>query len=260
MQVPADRKGFAVKFTTNPDEIRAAQRLRFEVFNLELNRGLKTAYAEQLDVDAYDSVCQHLIVIDRERGKVVGTYRLLLGSQARRHFGFYAEKEFDLGNLKRLSGEFLELGRTCIHRDYRDQALIELMWRAIAAVVRRESVRYLFGCASVYSTDAEEVSAFFSLLKSRYYAPARFRVQPLPQYRFPRLREEIEAENPVSLFLRLPSLIKAYLRVGARLCGPPALDREFGSADFFLLLDVAELSPELRERFGLAKKGHHAMA
>jgi putative hemolysin len=260
MQVPADRKGFAVKFTTDPDEIRAAQRLRFEVFNLELHRGLKSAYAEQLDVDPYDSVCQHLIVIDRARDRVVGTYRLLLGAQARRHFGFYAEREFDLANLKRLSGELLELGRTCIHRDYRDQALIDLMWRGIATLVRRARVRYLFGCASVYSTDADEVSSFYALLKSRYYAAPRFRVQPLPQCRFPRLREGVAAENPAALFMRLPSLIKAYLRVGARLCGPPALDREFGSADFFLLLDVEELGPEIRERFGLAKKGHHAMA
>jgi putative hemolysin len=252
---------FEVKIATEPDEIEEAQRLRFQVFNLELNKGLRDSYARGLDVDEFDPFCQHLIVRHLKSGDVVGTYRLLFGSQARRHIGFYSEKEFDLTSIKKLDGELLELGRSCARKDYRDRSLIPLMWEAITEQMRKHQVRYVFGCGSLYATGTDEVSAMFALLKNKYYAPDAQRVFPLERCRFQDLAEEIADDNKPALFQKLPSLIKGYLRIGALVCGPPALDAEFGTADFFLLLDFASLKEEYFKRLGMAAvKGSDAPA
>src|SRR5262245_34443461 len=136
---------FEVKIAAQRSEIEAAQRLRFQVFNLELNKGLKSSYEHELDFDEFDPFCDHLIVRDLRSGDVVGTYRLLRGEQARRNIGFYSEKEFDLSRIRQLDGELLELGRSCARKDFRDRSLIPLMWEAIAEQVKKHRVRYLFG-------------------------------------------------------------------------------------------------------------------
>ena len=244
---------FEVKITRDQSEVQEAQRLRFEVFNLEMKKGLESSYGLGLDADEFDSLCDHLIVRDLSTRRVVGTYRLLLGSEARRRFGFYAEREFDLQNIKRLDGELLELGRSCAHRDYRDKPLIQFMWQAIANYVKTHRVRYLFGCASFYTTDPGEVSEFHAFLKTRHYAPEKLRVHPRPEHAFAKRVEEVEVNTNPSLFLRLPSLVKGYLRVGALVCGPPAVDGAFGTTDFFLLLDISRMEREYLNRFGLSE-------
>jgi putative hemolysin len=240
-----------IKITTDQSEIREAQRLRFEVFNLEMNKGLKASYERGLDVDDFDPFCDHLIVRDLPSKEVVGTYRLLLGSRAKKQIGFYSEREFDLEKIKRLDGELLELGRSCARKDFRDRALIPLMWQAIAQYVSTHRVRYLFGCASLYTIDSGEVGECFSLLKRKYYADDALRVYPVPACRFDGVRDHLPIADEHALFVKLPSLIKGYLRLGALVCGPPALDREFGTADFLLLLDMQKLSADYLNRIGL---------
>ena len=242
---------FEVKIATNVHEIEEAQRLRFQVFNLELNKGLKASYQRGLDVDEFDPYCDHLIVRDLKSGDVVGTYRLLRGAQARQHIGFYSEKEFDLSRIKELDGELMELGRSCARKDFRDRSLLPLMWEAIAEQVRIHRIRYLFGCGSLYTTETAEVSAVFSLLKKDYYAPEVFRVFPAANCRFLGVLTDPRITDEQALFQKLPSLIKGYLRIGAVVCGPPALDQEFGTADFFLLLDFDSLKEEYLKRLGL---------
>jgi L-ornithine Nalpha-acyltransferase len=242
---------FDVKIATNAREIEEAQRLRFQVFNLELNKGLKASYERGLDVDEFDAYCDHLIVRDLKSGDVVGTYRLLRGAQAHRHIGFYSEKEFDLSRIKECDGELMELGRSCARKDFRDRSLLPLMWEAIAEQVRLHHVRYLFGCGSLYTTETAEVSAIFSLLKDRYYAQEVFRVSPVANCRFLGVLSDLPISDEQTLFQKLPSLIKGYLRIGAVVCGPPALDQEFGTADFFLLLDFGTLKEEYLKRLGL---------
>ena len=244
---------FEVKIATEPSEIGQAQRLRFQVFNIELNKGLKSSFERGLDVDEFDPYCDHLIVRDLRSGEVVGTYRLMRGAQARRHIGFYSEKEFDLTQIKKLDGELMELGRSCARKDFRDRALIPLMWEAIVEQVRAHNVRYLFGCGSLYSTDRMEVSAMFSLLKKRYYASNSHRVLPVDKCRFDGLADNVMIDDEQALFQKLPSLIRGYLRIGALVCGPPALDAEFGTTDFFLLLDFGSLKEEYLNRLGLAE-------
>jgi putative hemolysin len=192
-----------------------------------------------------------LIVRELGSGDVVGTYRLLRGAQARRNIGFYSEKEFDLSRIKQLDGEMMELGRSCARKDFRDRALIPLMWEAIAEQVRKHKVRYLFGCGSLYTTAAAEVSSVYALLRNKYFAPEVCRVHPVEKCRFNGLIEDLPLREEQALFQRLPSLIKGYLRIGSLVCGPPALDEEFGTADFFLLLDFATLREEYLKRLGL---------
>src|SRR5262245_4052395 len=194
---------FEVKIAAEPGEIEEAQRLRFEVFNLELHKGLESSYQRGLDVDEFDAYCDHLIVRDTQSREVVGTYRLLRGAQARQHIGFYSEKEFDLTQIKRLDGELLELGRSCARKDFRDRALIPLMWEAIAEQVKRYNVRYLFGCGSLYTTDSAEVSAIFSLLKNKYYAPPAYRVAPVAKCAFKNI-EDVSVTDEQALFQKLP--------------------------------------------------------
>ena len=240
-----------IKITTDKNDIREAQRLRFQIFNLEMKKGLNASYQRGLDSDDFDPFCDHLIVRDRESREVVGTYRLLLGSRAKKNIGFYAEREFNLDKIKYLDGEVLELGRSCARKDFRDKALIPLMWDAIAEYVKEHRVRYLFGCGSLYTTDVNEARECFSLLKQKYYAPETFRVNPLAGCRFDGMVHGGTFDEQAT-FLKLPSLIKGYLRLGAVVCGPPALDREFGTMDFFVLLDIQKLSNEYLGRFGLA--------
>ncbi len=243
---------FEVKITKDPGEIEAAQRLRFHVFNLEMEKGLQASYQRGLDVDEFDAHCDHLIVRDLQTNEIVGTYRLLLGKQARKTIGFYSEHEFDLDRIKRLDGELLEMGRTCAHKDFRDRALIPLMWETIANYSRRHGVRYIFGCGSLYTTEVYEVSRYFAMLRKKYYAPEPFRVHPVPAKHFAGVKPDLEAKDAPELFQRLPSLIKGYLRIGAWVCGPPALDKEFGTTDFFMLLDFSKRNGDYLNRFGLA--------
>ena len=137
------------------------------------------------------------------------------GAQARRHIGFYSEKEFDLTHINQLDGELMELGRSCARKDFRDRALIPLMWEAIAEQVRVHNVRYLFGCGSLYSTDSSEVSAMFSLLKRKFYAADDYRVLPVEKCKFDGLTDDVAIADEQALFQKLPSLIKGYLRIGA---------------------------------------------
>jgi len=241
-----------IKIAIDRKEIQEAQRLRFQVFNLEMQKGLQASFARELDEDDFDAFCDHLIVRDRKSRDVVGTYRLLLGSRASQAIGFYSEREFDLTRIKRLDGELLELGRSCARRDFRDRALIPLMWQAIAEYVKQHGVRYLFGCGSLYTPDAIEVSECFSLLKQKYYAGENCRVEPVTLCRFEGISDKVAVADEEAVFVKLPSLIKGYLRLGALACGPPALDREFGTADFFLLLDIRRLSRQYLNRLGLA--------
>ena len=176
---------FEVKIATDPRDIVAAQRLRFQVFNLELNKGLQRSYQTGLDVDEFDAFCSHLIVRENKSNEIVGTYRMMRSAQARQHLGFYSEKEFDLSQIKKLDGELLELGRSCARKDFRDRALLPLMWEAIADQVRAHQVRYLFGCGSIYTTEIDEVRAIFALLKNKYYAPEHCRVEPVDGCRLP---------------------------------------------------------------------------
>lgn len=226
---------YHVRLASCPAEVRAAQALRFEVFNLELDEGLVQSYDTGLDADPYDEICDHLLVADAADDRVVGTYRLQTGLRAQAGLGYYSEREFDFAPFEAARPEVLELGRACIHQRHRNFAVLNLLWKGIAAYAQAHRVRYLLGCSSLTSQDeADGLAAFRQLAPN--LAPADWQTQPHSAFAC--------QGAPAAASPRIPRLLAAYLALGARICGAPAIDREFRTIDFLTWLDIE--SPTVR--------------
>lgn len=241
------RKGhFVVKLADDYKDIQNALKLRYEIFNIELKEGLRASHLTGMDTDIYDHYCEHLLVVDIESDKVVGTYRMMPGSSAGNNMGFYSENEFDLSAIKKLSGEKLELGRSCVHKDYRNGNVISLLWAGIARFIELHNVRHVFGCASLHTPDPLEISTAYSYLNSFHRAGPEYTVYPFNRAKGVELSEVADQRTA---FTKLPPLIKAYIRTGALLCGEPAVDHIFGTTDLFLLLQTENIMQRYRGRF-----------
>lgn len=253
-QIQAIRTGkLEVQLATTMAELDSAMRLRFEVFNLELQEGLNSSYERGYDTDAYDAYCDHLIVKDLELGEVVGTYRLLRQKVADKNIGFYSENEFDLHNLRAASadvgGELLELGRSCIAETHRSFGTINLLWNAIVRYSTERNITHLFGCGSLHLTDNAEIQHVYAYLKARHFAPDQFRVYPLAGCRM-FFSDEVEASvDSRSAMKRISPILKGYLRTGAVVCGAPAFDEEFGTADVLVLMEMEKLAGRYRRHY-----------
>lgn len=223
------------------EERQAAFRLRFRVFNLELNEGLALAYETGEDTDEFDRFCDHLLVHDDRTGEVVGTYRLQTGLAAERRIGYYSEREFDFSPYRVLRDELVELGRACIHPDHRRYEVLMLLWKAIAWYARDHRARYLIGCSSLTSQDPREGSAIYHRLKPMLVQEP-LRTVPTQAFAFDLVPKDEQVE------VRPPKLLRTYLALGAAICGPPAIDREFRTIDFLTLMDLNNLSPAIRSR------------
>jgi len=242
---------FEVKIAQNDLEISAVLKLRYEVFKLEME-GIEQGKAKgELETDAYDKFCDHLIVIDKTVDKIVGTYRLLRGSRVDKRIGFYSERFFDIRNIKKLGNgsEILELGRSCIHKDFRCRPVINLLWNGIAKYVQDNNVRYLFGPVRLLSHEPQEVSTVFKYIKDNFYSEPQFRVYPKPENKFKGLDENIKLTNTREIFRCLPPLIKGYLRVGVKICGPPAVNPDLNSVVIFILLDTERMSDTYKQHY-----------
>lgn len=245
---------FQVKLAKTPQEVEAAQRLRFEVFNIEMKRGLRSSYASGLDTDEYDALCDHILIVDTAKDMTIGTYRLLLRSRLGDKGSFYSENEFDLSNIRKLDGEILEMGRSCVHKDYRRNAIVQLLWSGIVQYMTDHSVQYIIGCPSIYTMEPREISEIYTLLEKAYFAPERFRVSPKEKSFLTRFGDGAAIDGrEKEIYLRLPSLVRSYLKIGAVVCGAPAVDSEFGTVDFFMLLDVAKMSGAYLDRLRVKK-------
>jgi putative hemolysin len=243
-----------VRLATTFAELDAALRLRFEVFNLELQEGLTASYERGFDQDPYDAWCDHLIVRELTTEAVVGTYRLLRGGVAAKQLGFYSENEFDLSRLKRLPGEALELGRSCVAQSHRSFATINLLWSAITQYAEQRGLRYLFGCASLHSAAAAEVQPLYSYLRQHHFAPEEFRVTPLEHCRMPLQEDNAAPLDTRAARRQLPPLLKGYLRTGAVVCGAPAFDAEFGTADVLMLMQLQQMAARYQQHYGVEER------
>ena len=223
------------------EEKRAAFRLRFRVFNLELHEGLEAAYQTGEDTDEFDRYCDHIVVYEDRSGQVIGTYRLQTGASAKKNIGYYSEREFDFAPYSVLRDELVELGRASIHPGHRTYEVLMLMWKAIAFYANDHHARYLIGCSSLTSQDPVEGSAIYHRLKPML-AEEALRTVPTPEYSLPLV------EDGEGLDVRPPKLLRTYLALGATICGPPAIDREFKTIDFLTLMDLNNLSPAIRSR------------
>lgn len=233
---------YASRLARSPEEIQAAQALRFQVFNLELNEGLADSYATGLDVDSFDAVCDHLIVEHVSSRQIVGTYRLQTGASAAKNLGYYCRQEFEMAVFEPVRNHVVELGRACVHRQHRNLYVLGLLWKGIADYARQHGCRYLIGCSSLTSQEpAVGASAYTELCRNHLVEP-HWRTDPLPSHECPL---DSVTEDPMSI----PKLLRAYLTIGAKICGPPALDRQFKTIDFLTILDLEALSESARERF-----------
>lgn len=236
---------YSLRFATSPQDLLAAQRLRYEVFNLELNEGLSSAHANGLDSDPFDAVCDHLLVEHCESGQVVGTYRLQMGTTAAAKLGYYCAQEFDLSPYESQRAQIVELGRACIHAEHRSFSVLSLLWRGIGQYAQEYGGRYLLGCSSLTSQDPAQAHAAYLQLQA-HLAPVHFRTTPLDAFVCPM------DEDSLSSF-KLPKLLGAYLSMGAWICGVPAIDRAFKTIDFLTLIDLhAPGMEQRRKRFGMA--------
>ncbi len=233
---------YATRLARGAQEIRAAQTLRFNVFNLELHEGLESSLLTGRDEDPFDAVCDHLIVEHLPSREIVGTYRLQTGTNAAAQRGYYCEQEFAFDVFEPLRAEMVELGRACVHQEHRNLIVLGLLWKGIADYAGRRGARYLMGCSSLTSQDAAVgASAYAELCRKNLVAPA-YRTRPLPAYDCP--LDELAADAP-----KIPKLLRAYLSLGAKICGPPALDRNFKTIDFLTFLDLETLPAAARQRF-----------
>jgi putative hemolysin len=238
---------YLTRFARTPEEIDAAMRLRFAVFNLELNEGLESSFLTERDEDEYDFTCHHLIVIEKESNSVVGTYRIRTIEMAKTARGFYSAGEFMIENLPiEMLNEAMEIGRACISRDHRNSRVLFLLWKGLAMYATKMRKRYLFGCCSLPTLDCSEGRRAAKILTRDNHLHETFRVDA---------REDCQCKpedflTPDNLEdIELPKLFSTYLRIGAKVCGEPVIDRQFKTIDFFVIVDVDAMEERYYKMF-----------
>ena len=247
------RPALTIEWASSDAQLRDAQRLRHAVFVTEFGaRPVAGAHASSLqyECDRFDPFCDHLLVRaeptkQEPEGVVVGTCRVLRPDQALRAGGFYCDAEFDLRALTPILGSALEMGRSCVHPAWRSGIVIMTMWRALGQFMQGHSLNTLFGCASIWLGDGGVLAnRVWEYLSVTHLAKPRWQVQP----RLP-VPHSVTAPEAQLVAPEIPPLIKGYLRCGARVLGPPALDIAFNTADLPMMLRFDDLTPRYRQHF-----------
>ncbi|MER8232864.1 GNAT family N-acyltransferase [Streptomyces sp. NPDC094049] len=234
--------GYLVGLARNQEDVRAAQRLRHQVFAGELGARIEGP-EPGLDTDAFDAYCDHLLVREETTGEVVGTYRILPPDRAAVAGSLYSESEFDLSRLAPIRHDLVEVGRSCVHPAHRDGAVIALIWAGLARYMTTGGHDWLAGCCSLPLTDGGALAAAtWDTVKARHLAPEEYRVTPHKPW------------NPEGIArpegrTALPPLLRGYLRLGAQVCGAPAHDPGFGVADLYVLLSLRRTDPRYLQHF-----------
>lgn len=230
----------SVSLARSEFEIEEAQRLRYQVFAEEM--GANIVSNNGLDIDKYDEHCQHLLVRERENDRIIGCYRLLTAEGAAAVGGWYSANEFDLSRLQHILPHAVELGRACVHQDYRSGSTITLLWAGLMQFMQQQGLEYMIGCGSMCMKDGGHIAAsIFHRLQEQCYAPPEYRVFPNNPLPIAALRQDLEVE--------FPALIKGYVRAGAYICGEPHWDTEFNSADVLVMMPISRINPRYARHF-----------
>jgi len=249
-----------VRLATTTREVGQAQRLRFKVFFEEMSAAPShAALASRHDVDEFDALCDHLLVIDHDlNAEVVGTYRLLRQEVADRYQGFYTAREYDIAPLLRSHPNlhFLELGRSCVLKPYRNKRTVELLWHGIWTYVLHHRIDVMIGCASLEGTDPAKLALPLSFLHHYAAAPAAWQAGALPERYTPMDLLARDAVDPKAALHALPPMIKGYLRLGATFGRGAVVDHEFGTTDVLVILPVSAISPRYIDHFGPSANRH----
>ena len=239
---------YEVGFARLASELDEILELRFEVFNLELGEGLAASYETGRDEDPFDAVCHHLLVRDTagRRRPIVGSYRIQTSEMAAARRGFYSAGEYDLSGLPASVVErSVEVGRACVARSHRSTQVLFLLWRGLAAYMVHNAKRYLFGCSSLTSQDPRDGIAMQRYLEAGGFVHPEIRVPPLPGFEC-----RLEGATPEPATRQdVPPLFRIYLRHGAKVASPPAIDREFKTVDFLTLFDVEAMPARMHRLF-----------
>jgi putative hemolysin len=229
---------YEVRFVQNAEELDAVLKLRFDVFNLELGEGLEESYITQRDQDEFDQSCHHLIVVDKKSAQVIGTYRMQTYEMATAANGFYSAAEFDLTRLPdEIIRNSVEVGRACIAEAHRNGRVLFLLWRGLAVYMMLTKKRSLFGCCSLTSQDPQEGKQVMDYLWANGHVHRDLQVPPQPD--FACYQNDLVARQEHDV--KIPRLFRIYLEYGAKVCGPPAIDRRFKTIDYLVMLDIATL-------------------
>ena len=224
----------------NPAEVAEAQRLRYKVFAEEM--GAELSGTGGLDIDGFDAFCDHLLVRESTTNQVIGTYRILSPHSAREAGGYYSAGEFDLSRLSHLFYSTVEVGRACVHQNYRNGGTITMLWAGLAKYMQMHNYEYMIGCGSVPIHDGGHMAAsLYYKLKDEYLSPAEYRV-------FPHTPLPIDSLNK-DMQVVCPPLIKGYLRLGAYICGEPAWDASFNTADMLVMLPLSQINSRYASHF-----------
>ena len=234
-----------VSWAKHADEVREAQRLRYAVFATEMGARLDTTVPGH-DIDLFDNFCEHLLVRDAATLEVVGTYRVLTPAQAKRVGSTYSDTEFDLTRLRSIRSRMVELGRSCVHQNYRHGGVIMALWGALAEFMLRNQLDTMIGCASIPMlhngvVSGDVAASIWRKVQATHMATIEFHVRP----RLPLPIEQLDA----TLDVEPPALIKGYLRLGAKVLGAPAWDPDFNTADLPMLMRIADLPARYRKHF-----------
>ena len=235
----------SVSWARHQDEVRAAQRLRYQVFAVEMGAVLPVTVPSH-DIDLFDDYCEHLLVRCVDSGEVIGTYRVLTPTQAKRAGSTYSDTEFDLTRLRSLRGRMVELGRSCVHVDHRSGGVILALWGALAEFMARNQLDTMIGCASIPMQTAgtnsgQAAASIWRQVKQTHLAPIDYHVTPRLALPVDRLDDSLNIEPP--------ALIRGYLRLGAKVLGAPAWDPDFNSADLPMMMRIADLPPRYLKHF-----------
>lgn len=249
---------YSLRFARDLADLRQVQRLRYEVFNEELNEGLASSAATGLDEDLVDARCHHLMVLEAETNQVVGTYRVMMHEMTRGR-GFYSASEYDLGSLPEdVKHQAVEAGRACVAAAHRNGRVVQLLWRGLARYLVWNDRRYLFGCCSVPTVDPTVARILAHRLHGLGAMHDSLRVRTMDAFYCPEAEENVLVED-----VGLPPLFGSYLKLGAKVLSGPAIDREFRVTDFFVLLDLESLESHVRRSFlerGAAWSGDREIA
>ena len=236
---------YSVRLAQTQKEIESALRLRYKVFNVELAGETPSEKVIGLEYDQFDFICKHLIVVEKETQETVGTYRLNSLETAEHVGGFYSFSEFSIEDLPRaVLAQAVEIGRACIARDHRNTKVLFLLWKGLARYLRQTEKRYFFGCCSIFTTDYAVGLATFEELKRGRFLHKKYRVKPREE----KLSgvESLEKSNRPG---DLPPLFNMYLKIGAKICGKPIVDYDFGTIDFFVIFDIQTVTEKYRRMF-----------
>lgn len=255
--VLAENDQYRIKFATTEQEMDAVFKLRYEVFTLEQGRNADDKGSSGIDKDSFDDYCLHLVVEEKSSSKIVGTYRVHLGPiAANSGLGFYSSQEFEIEGLDKIAPQTVEVGRSCVSPEYRNGSVVALLWSGISATMFRSGLRYLAGCVSL-----ENVNPAAGWMLYDYFREQGKLSDELHGIALPHVRMKRPSESEMEAFAQtlkggarslVPPLFKGYLRLGAKICSEPVFDRDFGTIDFLILVDVGKLPERYIKHFNVA--------